>query len=79
MAVCINSAALDGIDALIIHIETKITPGMQYFIVGLAGRIRPGKPGPGRKRHLFSRPAHAASKGRHQHGPCRRSKAGCPV
>ncbi len=35
MAVCINSAALDGIDALIIHIETKITPGVQYFIVGL--------------------------------------------
>jgi magnesium chelatase family protein len=35
MAVCINSAALDGIDALIIHIETRITPGVQYFIVGL--------------------------------------------
>jgi len=35
MAVCINSAALDGIDALIIHIETKISPGVQYFIVGL--------------------------------------------
>ncbi len=35
MAVCINSAALDGIDALIIQIETRITPGVQYFIVGL--------------------------------------------
>lgn len=35
MAVCINSAALNGIDALIIHIETRITPGVQYFIVGL--------------------------------------------
>jgi len=35
MAVCINSAALNGIDALIIHIETKVTPGVQYFIVGL--------------------------------------------
>jgi len=35
MAVCINSAALDGIDALIIYIETKVTPGVQYFIVGL--------------------------------------------
>jgi magnesium chelatase family protein len=35
MAVCINSAALDGIDALIIHVETRITPGIQYFIVGL--------------------------------------------
>jgi predicted ATPase with chaperone activity len=35
MAVCINSAALNGIDALIIHIETRITPGVQYFIVRL--------------------------------------------
>ncbi|MDP9079941.1 MAG: YifB family Mg chelatase-like AAA ATPase [Bacteroidota bacterium] len=35
MAVCINSAALDGIDAIIIDIETRITPGLQYFIVGL--------------------------------------------
>jgi magnesium chelatase family protein len=35
MAVCINSAALNGIDALIIHIETRIMPGVQYFIVGL--------------------------------------------
>ncbi|WP_158989201.1 YifB family Mg chelatase-like AAA ATPase [Mucilaginibacter sp. L196] len=35
MAVCINSAALNGIDALIIHIETRITAGVQYFIVGL--------------------------------------------
>lgn len=35
MAVCINSAALNGIDALIIDIETRITPGVQYFIVGL--------------------------------------------
>jgi magnesium chelatase family protein len=35
MAVCINSMALDGIDALAIYIETKITPGVQYFIVGL--------------------------------------------
>jgi magnesium chelatase family protein len=35
MAVCINSAALNGIDAMIIHIETRITPGVQYFIVGL--------------------------------------------
>ena len=35
MAVCINSAALSGIDALIIHIETRITPGVQYCIVGL--------------------------------------------
>src|SRR6195952_5967428 len=35
MAVCINSAALNGIDALIIHIETRITPGVQYIIVGL--------------------------------------------
>lgn len=35
MAVCINSAALNGIDALIIQIETRITPGVQYFIVGL--------------------------------------------
>jgi len=35
MAVCINSAALDGIDAIIINIETKISPGVQYFIVGL--------------------------------------------
>lgn len=37
MSVCINSAALNGIDALIIHIETRITPGVQYFIVGLPG------------------------------------------
>jgi magnesium chelatase family protein len=35
MPVCINSAALNGIDALIIQIETRITPGVQYFIVGL--------------------------------------------
>jgi magnesium chelatase family protein len=35
MAVCINSAALNGIDAMIIYIETRITPGVQYFIVGL--------------------------------------------
>jgi len=35
MAVCINSAALDGIDATIIHIETRITPGVHYCIVGL--------------------------------------------
>jgi magnesium chelatase family protein len=35
MPVCINSAALNGIDALIIYIETRITPGVQYFIVGL--------------------------------------------
>jgi len=35
MAVCINSAALNGIDALIIHIEARITPGVQYFVVGL--------------------------------------------
>jgi magnesium chelatase family protein len=35
MAVCINGAALNGIDALIIQIETRITPGVQYFIVGL--------------------------------------------
>jgi len=35
MAVCINSAALDGIDAIIIDIETRISPGLQYFIVGL--------------------------------------------
>jgi len=35
MAVCINSAALNGIDALIIQIETRITPGVQYCIVGL--------------------------------------------
>lgn len=35
MAVCINSAALDGIDATIIHIETKISPGIGYTIIGL--------------------------------------------
>ncbi|MFI5160513.1 MAG: YifB family Mg chelatase-like AAA ATPase [Sphingobacteriales bacterium] len=35
MAVCINGAALNGIDALIIQIETRITPGIQHFIVGL--------------------------------------------
>ncbi|TSJ38908.1 YifB family Mg chelatase-like AAA ATPase [Mucilaginibacter corticis] len=35
MAVCSNSAALDGIEALIIRIETKVTPGIGYFIVGL--------------------------------------------
>lgn len=35
MAVCSYSAALDGIDALIIYIETRIMPGIQYFIVGL--------------------------------------------
>jgi magnesium chelatase family protein len=35
MAVCINGAALNGIDALIIQVETRITPGVQYFIVGL--------------------------------------------
>jgi magnesium chelatase family protein len=35
MPVCINSAGLSGIDAQIIYIETRITPGVQYFIVGL--------------------------------------------
>jgi len=35
MAVCINTAALDGIDAMIIHIETKISPGIGYSIIGL--------------------------------------------
>src|ERR1700749_1045326 len=35
MPVCINGAALNGIDALIIQVETRITAGVQYFIVGL--------------------------------------------
>jgi magnesium chelatase family protein len=35
MSSCIHSAALNGIDAQIIQIETRITPGVQYFIVGL--------------------------------------------
>src|ERR1700740_2960225 len=35
MAGCINSAALSGMDALLIHSETRVMRGPQCFIVGL--------------------------------------------
>jgi magnesium chelatase family protein len=37
MTVSVNSAALAGIDAVLIDVETRICAGMSYFIVGLAG------------------------------------------
>jgi magnesium chelatase family protein len=37
MTVCVKSAALAGIDAVIIEVETRICAGVSYFIVGLAG------------------------------------------
>src|ERR1700761_6146530 len=35
MAAIIHSASVNGLDAEVITIETKITPGVSYFIVGL--------------------------------------------
>ncbi|MGF7077730.1 YifB family Mg chelatase-like AAA ATPase [Mucilaginibacter sp. UYCu711] len=37
MTVSVNSAALVGIDAVFIEVETRICAGVSYFIVGLAG------------------------------------------
>jgi magnesium chelatase family protein len=37
MTVSVKSAALAGIDAVIIEVETRICAGVSYFIVGLAG------------------------------------------
>lgn len=37
MSVSVNSAALVGIDAVLIDVETRICAGLSYFIVGLAG------------------------------------------
>jgi magnesium chelatase family protein len=37
MTVSVKSAALTGIDAVIIEVETRICAGVSYFIVGLAG------------------------------------------
>lgn len=37
MTVSVNSAALAGIDAILITIETRICTGVSYFIVGLPG------------------------------------------
>lgn len=37
MTVSVNSAALAGIDAMLISVETRICAGVSYFIVGLPG------------------------------------------
>ncbi|MEO8885818.1 MAG: YifB family Mg chelatase-like AAA ATPase [Mucilaginibacter sp.] len=37
MTVSVNSAALAGIDAVLITVETRVCAGVSYFIVGLAG------------------------------------------
>jgi len=37
MSVCVNSAALSGIEAVMIEVETRVCAGVSYFIVGLAG------------------------------------------
>ncbi|MFD0749267.1 YifB family Mg chelatase-like AAA ATPase [Mucilaginibacter calamicampi] len=37
MTVSVNSAALSGIDAILITIETRVCTGVSYFIVGLPG------------------------------------------
>lgn len=37
MTVSVNSAALAGIDAVLISVETRVCAGVSYFIVGLPG------------------------------------------
>lgn len=37
MTVSVNSAALTGIEAVLIQVETRVCAGVSYFIVGLAG------------------------------------------
>jgi len=37
MSVCVLSAALSGIEAMVIEVETRVCAGLGYFIVGLAG------------------------------------------
>ncbi len=37
MTVSVNSAALSGIDAILITVETRVCAGVSYFIVGLPG------------------------------------------
>lgn len=37
MTVSVNSAALTGIDAAIITVETRVCAGLGYLIVGLPG------------------------------------------
>jgi magnesium chelatase family protein len=37
MTVSVNSAALTGIEAVLINVETRICAGLGYMVVGLAG------------------------------------------